>query len=641
VTRSGPRQRWYRYWRRGHGAAETADDAEADVGGTAAVAADDAEADVGGTAAVAADDAEAAAGGHAPAAGEGPREPRPRLDDAMFHVEHRADPVAPSPTRDLRRTGPNTTPSADVQTRAGGSGLPPDLRDEASAPSDSVSSTTGATGDEAPRPPVGGAAETGDGGAAGSGGRSDSPPVFHVEPGPRERPGRPSEGPVAPAAGGPVDEGAVEAPQPGGAGRMRGADAGSMADGRRTRHDADIEDEERVRRQHASGTESAAATRDLAEARSLAESRGRAEARGRADADSTPDPGAGDEAGLPRADDDRTTEASPAPPSRFHVEPERRPSGAAEDATAHPEGTTAAPPPPQAPAAARPGGYSLARRFDRARVVTIANQKGGVGKTTTAVSLAAAMADLGFRTLLVDLDPQGNATSGVGVRARPGQPTVYDVLISDAAVEDAIEATSVRNLFVVPSTLDLAGAEIELVSVFSREQRLRRALEAIRPDYDLVFIDCPPSLGLLTVNALTAGDGVLVPIQCEYYALEGLGSLRRNADLIRSQLNPNLDIIGFVLTMLDARTRLSQQVVDEVRAHFGDRVFETRIPRTVRLAEAPGFRQPVTVFDPGSRGAQAYRRLADELAQRLTTIGGTTDAGPHDPAPTTPHGGSA
>ena len=278
--------------------------------------------------------------------------------------------------------------------------------------------------------------------------------------------------------------------------------------------------------------------------------------------------------------------------------------------------------PPEGEFAARAGTVAPGSHFARARVLTIANQKGGVGKTTTAVSVSAALADLGCRVLLVDLDPQGNATSGVGVRVPPDRPTIYDVLVGDVDLEDAIEPTSVRNLFVVPSNLDLAGAEIELVSAFNREQKLRRALEPIRTEYDIVLIDCPPSLGLLTVNALSAGDGLVVPIQCEYYALEGLGALRRNADLIRSQLNPDLDITGFVLTMLDARTRLSQQVVDEVRAHFGNRVFTTRIPRSVRLAEAPGFGQPITVFDPGSRGALAYRRLAAELFDRLMTNDG-------------------
>jgi chromosome partitioning protein len=255
--------------------------------------------------------------------------------------------------------------------------------------------------------------------------------------------------------------------------------------------------------------------------------------------------------------------------------------------------------------------------FDRALVVTIANQKGGVGKTTTAVSLAAALADVGSRVLLVDLDPQGNASSGVGLRVAEGQPTIYDVLVSDLDLVDAIEPTSVRNLFVVPATIDLAGAEIELVSAFSREQKLRRALEGIRTEFDVVLIDCPPSLGLLTVNALSAADGIIVPIQCEYYALEGLGALQRNAELIKTNLNPGLHVTGFVMTMMDGRTRLSQQVVDEVVSHFGERVFATRIPRSVRLAEAPSFGQPITVFDPSSRGAQAYRALAHEVLGRL------------------------
>jgi chromosome partitioning protein len=255
--------------------------------------------------------------------------------------------------------------------------------------------------------------------------------------------------------------------------------------------------------------------------------------------------------------------------------------------------------------------------FDAARVLTIANQKGGVGKTTTAVSLAAALADVGSRVLLVDLDPQGNASSGVGLRIQEGQPTIYDVLVGDLELVDAVEPTSVRNLFVVPATVDLAGAEIELVSAFSREQKLRRALDGVRGDFDIVLVDCPPSLGLLTVNALSAADGVVVPIQCEYYALEGLGALQRNADLIKANLNPGLHITGFVMTMMDGRTRLSQQVVDEVVSHFGDRVFATRIPRSVRLAEAPSYGQPITVFDPSSRGARAYRELAVEVLQRL------------------------
>lgn len=260
---------------------------------------------------------------------------------------------------------------------------------------------------------------------------------------------------------------------------------------------------------------------------------------------------------------------------------------------------------------------TLSQQPRPATILTVANQKGGVGKTTTAVSLAAALADLGFRVLLVDLDPQGNATSGVGLRSRVDAYTIYDALVEEGDIGETIEVTAVPNLYVVPANLDLAGAEIELVSAFNREQKLRRVLEPIRPAFDLIIVDCPPSLGLLTVNALSAGHGVIVPIQCEYFALEGLGALRRNTDLIRAQLNPSLQIVGFVLTMMDARTRLSQQVVEEVRTHFGDLVFHTRIPRSVRLAEAPGFGQPITVFDPASRGAMAYRRLADEVLQRI------------------------
>ncbi len=261
----------------------------------------------------------------------------------------------------------------------------------------------------------------------------------------------------------------------------------------------------------------------------------------------------------------------------------------------------------------------------RGRVLSIANQKGGVGKTTTAVSLSAALAQVPLRVLLIDLDPQGNATSGVGVRGEHCAATVYDVIVDDTPIEDAVEPTSVRNLFLVPATIDLAGAEIELVSAFSREQKLRRALEGVREDFDLIIIDCPPSLGLLTVNALTAADGVLVPIQCEYYALEGLGALRRNAELIENNLNPGLEITGFVLTMHDGRTRLSQQVVEEVKEHFGERVFQTRIPRSVRLAEAPSYGQPITVFDPGSRGSVAYHRLATEVITRLGVGNSTRD----------------
>lgn len=247
------------------------------------------------------------------------------------------------------------------------------------------------------------------------------------------------------------------------------------------------------------------------------------------------------------------------------------------------------------------------------RVVAIANQKGGVGKTTTAVNLAAALADLGQRVLVIDLDPQGNAGTGMGIDARSLDYTIYDVLMKDVSIEDAIEPTAVKNLFACTSTIDLAGAEIELVSAFSRELRLRKALEAVTDDYDFIFIDCPPSLGLLTINALSAASEVLVPIQCEYYALEGLSQLFRNVKLVQGSLNPSLDISTVVLTMYDARTKLAEQVVEDVRKFYGDKVCKNVIPRAVRISEAPSFGQPITVFDPSSRGAIAYRELAKEV----------------------------
>ena len=255
---------------------------------------------------------------------------------------------------------------------------------------------------------------------------------------------------------------------------------------------------------------------------------------------------------------------------------------------------------------------------DLPRILAIANQKGGVGKTTTSVNLGASLAEMGFRVLVVDLDPQGNATTGLGVNAREVEGSIYDVIMSDAAVEDCIEPTSLKNLFVVPATIDLAGAEIELVPAFSRELKLRRALHEIRDDYDYILIDCPPSLGLLTVNGLAAADDVLVPIQCEYYALEGLSQLIRNVSLVRTNLNPTLDVRGIVLTMYDARTKLADQVEQEVRRHFGRTVYLTVIPRTVRLSEAPSFGQPIILFDPTSRGAVAYRELAKEVSNGAT-----------------------
>jgi chromosome partitioning protein len=248
------------------------------------------------------------------------------------------------------------------------------------------------------------------------------------------------------------------------------------------------------------------------------------------------------------------------------------------------------------------------------RVIAVANQKGGVGKTTTAVNLGAALAELGYRVLIVDLDPQANATTGVGIDARSFDLSMYDVLMRDAKIEDAVEPTSMKNLFIAPATIDLAGAEIELVPAFSRELKLRRALESIAGDFDFTLVDCPPSLGLLTVNGLAAADEVLVPIQCEYYALEGLGQLLRNVQLVMSNLNERLKLTTIVLTMYDGRTKLAEQVAQEVRSHFGNKVCRNVIPRTVRISEAPSFGQPITAFDPGSRGAIAYRELAREVS---------------------------
>jgi chromosome partitioning protein len=246
--------------------------------------------------------------------------------------------------------------------------------------------------------------------------------------------------------------------------------------------------------------------------------------------------------------------------------------------------------------------------------MAVANQKGGVGKTTTAVNLGAALAELGYRVLVIDLDPQGNATTGLGINTRNLDAAIYDVILRDVPVEDTIEPTSLRNLFVVPATLDLAGAEIELVPVFSRELRVRRALEQVSDDFDFILIDCPPSLGLLTVNGLAAATEVVVPIQCEYYALEGLSQLLRSIELVQNNLNPQLRLSTVILTMYDARTRLAEQVVAEVRSHFGDRVCRSVVPRTVRLSEAPSFGQPIILFDSSSRGAIAYRELAKEVS---------------------------
>lgn len=249
-------------------------------------------------------------------------------------------------------------------------------------------------------------------------------------------------------------------------------------------------------------------------------------------------------------------------------------------------------------------------------VIACANQKGGVGKTTTVLSIGSYLALDGLRVLVVDSDPQGNATSGLGVEREALSASVYDILVGDIEVATVVQATSVENLFILPSDRSLAGAEVELVPMRARERRLRRALrEAVR-GYDFVLLDCPPSLGLLTVNALTAADSVLIPLQCEYYALEGLSQLMSTVDLIREHLNPSLVLKGVVLTMHDSRTALAGDVATEVRRHLGDRVFDTIVPRSVRLAEAPSYGRPIVQYSGGSRGALAYRSVAAELLRR-------------------------
>ncbi|HEX3825320.1 MAG TPA: AAA family ATPase [Mycobacteriales bacterium] len=253
----------------------------------------------------------------------------------------------------------------------------------------------------------------------------------------------------------------------------------------------------------------------------------------------------------------------------------------------------------------------------RCRVIAIANQKGGVGKTTTTVNLAAALAQHGLRVLVVDLDPQGNASTALSVAHQGQMPSVYDVLIGDRSIaEVSVAVEGVPNLWCTPATIDLAGAEIELVSVVARETRLRRALESISEEVDYVFIDCPPSLGLLTLNAMVAAGEVLIPIQCEFYALEGLSQLLSNVELVKNHLNRDLYVSTILLTMFDARTRLADQVAAEVRSHFGELVLEAVIPRSVRISEAPGFGQTVVTFDPASRGALAYIAAAYDLAKR-------------------------
>lgn len=249
------------------------------------------------------------------------------------------------------------------------------------------------------------------------------------------------------------------------------------------------------------------------------------------------------------------------------------------------------------------------------KVISIANQKGGVGKTTTSVNISTILAKKGKKVLLIDTDPQGNATSGLGIE-KNFENSVYGVIIGDIKVEDAILETEIKNLKICPSNINLAGAEVELVSMISREYRLKEKLEEVKEKFDYIIIDCPPSLGLITLNAFTSSNSVLIPVQCEYYALEGLGQLINTIELVKKHLNKELEIEGAVLTMYDARTNLSNQVVKEVKNYFGEKVYKTVIPRNVRLSEAPSFGMPITIYDPRSKGAKCYDKLVKEIIKK-------------------------
>jgi chromosome partitioning protein len=264
------------------------------------------------------------------------------------------------------------------------------------------------------------------------------------------------------------------------------------------------------------------------------------------------------------------------------------------------------------------------------KIVAICNQKGGVGKTSTAVSLASALALQGIKTLLIDLDPQGNASSGVGIDKSKVERSVYHALLENAPVAEILSNTVVENLSIIPANPDLAGTEVELVSELGREGRLRKTLGSLDQSYQAVIIDCPPSFGLLTINALTAAHSVIIPIQCEYYALEGLSQLVKTITMIKDNLNPSLDIEGIVMTMADYRTKLTQEVIDEVRKHFGAKVYQTVIPRNIRLSEAPGFGKPIFLYDKDSEGAKKYKELTKEFLSNNTNLLKSTSSEPQD-----------
>src|SRR5690625_3283849 len=254
------------------------------------------------------------------------------------------------------------------------------------------------------------------------------------------------------------------------------------------------------------------------------------------------------------------------------------------------------------------------------KIMSIANQKGGVGKTTTSVNLSAELASLGNKVLLIDTEPEDNATSGAGINKADVSQCIYNVLVDEIDAADVVISTDVNNLDIIPATIQLAGAEIELVQIMSRELRLRKALENVKNQYDYIIIDCPPSLGLLTLNALTSSDSVIIPVQCEYYALEGLSQLLNTIRLVQKHLNKQLMIEGVLLTMLDARTNLGFQVIEEVKMYFQDKVYKSVIPRNVRLGEAPSHGKPITVYDPRSKGAEVYLELAKEVMEVGETV---------------------